>query len=366
MSTFATTLACRVVTRVIIHVTTGLPPQIDGVGDYALQLARVLQERGMKSRFVIPPAQAAPIAAGFPARSLVERSALDLADALEACPARTVLLHFAGYGYGSSGLCGWLVDGLRRWKANGGARRLVTVFHELYATGLPWQRSFWVSPQQRRIARGLAALSDAALTTSPLAAAKLARWRPDLKVIVSPVFSNVGECAAPPPLSRRGPFAVVFGKEASRRRAYAALSSGRSAVGDGLRRLGVERLWDIGPPIAAPADVAGLPVGPLGALDAAAVSAHLVQARAGLADYPLHVLTKSGIMAAYFAHGLLAVNTSTVGTLPDGIEEGREFVHPARLAEPALDTQAVAAEGHAWYRGHGRDATAATVLSLLS
>jgi hypothetical protein len=352
--------------NVITQITTGLPPQVDGLGDYAFLLGRALQQRGVDSRFVIPPTQAAPVALGFLVRSLTGRSPTDLSDALEAGPAETVLLHFVGYGYAPSGLCGWLVAGLRRWKAKEGARRLVTVFHELYATGPPWQRSFWVSPLQRRIARDLAALSDAALTTSSANAATLARWRPDLKVIVSPVFSNVGECAAPVPLASRGPFGVIFGKEASRRRAYAALENAGRAVGDGLRWLGVERLWDIGPPMPAPPAVAGLPVERLGALDAAAVSARLVQARAGLADYPLHVLTKSGVMAAYFAHGLLAVNTSTDGTLPHGIEEGRHFVQPFRLSNPTFRAQSVADAGYTWYRPHGVDGTVKMLLQCLS
>jgi hypothetical protein len=92
----------------------------------------------------------------------------------------------------------------------------------------------------------------------------------------------------------------------------------------------------------------------------------LAQARVGLADYPLHVLTKSGVMAAYFAHSLLAVNTSTVGTLPNSLKEGHHFVRAARLADPELDAQAVADAGHNWYCAHGRDATAAAMLSLLS
>jgi hypothetical protein len=260
-------------------------------------------------------------------------------------------------------LCWWLVEGVRRWKAGGHGRRLITVFHELYATGLPWQRSFWTTVPQRRIARSLAALSDAALTTSPIGAAKLARWRADLRVIVSPVFSNVGESSVPSPLGSRGPFAVVFGKEASRRRLYAGLRDAGPAVGEGLRRLGVARLWDIGPPTATPAAVAGLPVESIGALDAPAVSLRLAEARVGLADYPFHVLTKSGIMAAYFAHGLLAVNTSAVGRLPDGIDEGRQFVHPSRLCDPAFDGQAVANEGFRWYRPHGLDGTATALMA---
>jgi hypothetical protein len=106
-----------------------------------------------------------------------------------------------------------------------------------------------------------------------------------------------------------------------------------------------------------------LPIERLGVLAAPAVSARLAQARVGLADYPFHVLTKSGIMAAYFAHGLLAVNMSTVGKPPDGIREGRQFVHPSRLSDPAFDGQAVADAGFQWYRLHGLDGTTRVLLA---
>jgi hypothetical protein len=350
---------------VITHITTGLPPQIDGVGDYALQLAKALQDREVDGRFVLPRRQIAPAVAGFPVRCVTRRAASDLTDALEADLSQVVALHFSGYGYAPSGLCWWLVDGLRRWKSRAGGRRLVTVFHEIYATGLPWQRSFWTALPQYQIARRLVAMSDAALTTSPTYGEDLMRWHPALRIVVSPVFSNVGESSAPLPLSSRQPFGVIFGKEASRNRAYAALRNGHYAMGTGLRRLGVERLWDIGPPIRAPADVASVPVESLGPLDSTAVSARLAQARVGLADYPHHVLTKSGIMAAYFAHGLLAVNTSAAGRLPGDLKEGRHFVGPARLSDPEFDGQTVAAAGYDWYCGHGLDATAETILSML-
>jgi hypothetical protein len=206
-------------------------------------------------------------------------------------------------------------------------------------------------------------MSDAALTTSQTYAEKLRGWRRDLQVTVTPVFSNVGECTAAPPLNTRGPFGVVFGQEGSRHRVYLALGKASPSVGEGLLRLGVERLWDIGPPLPGPAAVGGLPIERLGVLAPPAVSARLAQARVGLADNPLHVLTKSGIMAAYFAHGLLAVNMSTVGKPPDGIQEGRQFVHPSRLSDPAFEAQAVADGGFQWYRLHGLDGTVQVLLA---
>ena len=88
----------------------------------------------------------------------------------------------------------------------------------------------------------------------------------------------------------------------------------------------------------------------------------------GLVDYPLHVVTKSGIVAAYLAHGMLWVNLSEVGSLPEGLAEGREFVHPASLASTRaeVNVEEVAAAGHAWYRTHDRAATARLIHELLT
>jgi hypothetical protein len=75
-------------------------------------------------------------------------------------------------------------------------------------------------------------------------------------------------------------------------------------------------------------------------------------------DYPFHVVAKSGILAAYHAHGLLCVNVSRTGRLVDDIAEGRHFVGVATLQNGCFDPEAVAARGHQWYRGHDRARTA--------
>lgn len=303
---------------------------------------------------------------GFAAHGMAHGRVEALLGVLEGSDAQNVFVHFSGYGYARWGLCWWLVDGLRRWRLAQANRRLVTLFHELYATGPVWRASFWTSPPQRRNVRRLASVCDAAITTSPVTAAKLRAWRPGLSVTVSPVFSNVGELVAPARLANRAPVAVVFGQAQKRRRLYAALANSGPEIADGFRRVGVERILDIGPMIDTPPTMACLPVEALGSLSAEEVSRHLANARIGLADYPLHVVTKSGILAAYFAHGLLAVNASGVGELPEDLREGREFVHPRSLVDPGLDPEAVAQAGFAWYRGHGRAETAALAHRLLS
>lgn len=347
------------------HIVPALPPTINGVGDYAVILAEALRKRGVvESCFITHGTGGDEL--GFPVQKLAQPTSGELLRALEASGTRIALLHFSGYGYARRGLCWWLAEGLRRWKRRGEGRRLVTVFHELYATGPIWHSSFWTALPQREIARTLARMSDAALTTTQASAEKLKAWRPELPIVVSPVFSNVGELDSPAPLHSREPTAVVFGQNERRQRAYTALSKTPPTVGDGLRRIGVRQILDIGPTMETPASVIGLPIERLGPLDSESVSARLAQARAGFVDYPLHMVTKSGIMAAYFAHGMLTVNTSTVGSLPDGIQEGRQFVQPYRLMASSFVPEPVAANGFAWYRTHNREATATMVLRFLT
>jgi hypothetical protein len=159
--------------------------------------------------------------------------------------------------------------------------------------------------------------------------------------------------------------AVAFGLAAKRERLYGRLAALDAALGQGLPRLGIERILDIGPEIAAPSDLAGLPVERRGPLAAAEICAILADARVGLIDYPMHVLTKSTILAAYLAHGMLAVNASTAGAPTCDLREGRHFVHPDRLAAAALDAESIASAGYAWYRTHDRQSTAELVHELI-
>ena len=86
----------------------------------------------------------------------------------------------------------WLPPGLRRLQQASGAR-LITVFHELYASGFWWQSAFWLRPLQVRIARSITALSDICIVSSEVARQQLVGLVPKARIIVRPVFSNFGE-----------------------------------------------------------------------------------------------------------------------------------------------------------------------------
>jgi hypothetical protein len=311
----------------LIHVVPHLPPPPEGVGSYALALAEALGRRfGTESRLVA-------------ADALPARTPEALREALGA--AGPALLHYAGYGYHPRGCPGWLVEALEGWSG-----RLVTAFHEVWATGLPWRSSFWLSPRQRSLAGRLARRSDGLVTSMALYRRRLLRHAPGREVAVLPVFSTVGEPAEVPPLGERAPRLVLFGGPGVRGRAYRHLGA---AIAQTCESLGLREIVDIGPPAPeAPERIAGRPVRRLGPLPAGEVSRALLDARAGFLSYPAPFLAKSTIFAAYCSHGLLPA--SSWPRPRRRVEPPPPFWRPAEANR--RDPQEVADRARDWYLSH--------------
>jgi hypothetical protein len=330
----------------LIQIVPHAPVTPEGVGGYALALGAALaRDAGIANRCLA-------------AAALSERSARPLAAALAG--ESTVLLHYANYGYQRRGCPSWLIDGIERWKGEETGRRLVTVFHEVYATGPPWRSSFWLSPRQRQLAARLVRASDAAVTSLDLYASVLHRWRPTVPIAVAPVFSGVGEPAAVTPLLSRPRRLLLFGGAGARRRAWSDL---REQLLAACEILGLEEVWDVGPGVGAPARLGTRPVRELGVLPSAEVSARLLEGYAGFVAYPAAFLGKSGIFAAYSAHGLLPVcawNGSSDAGAANGVPPHWNPVQPV----PA-DPNALAAAAHAWYEGHSLARQAETFQELI-
>ncbi len=294
----------------ILQIVPHLPPPFEGVGTYAAALAEALAKLGIETRFLVPDRTVQGLLSGIG-------------------DAETVLLHYAGYGYQRRGCPSWLAEGLARWKGKG---RLVTVFHEVWASGPPWRSSFWLLPFQRRIAAALARRSRALATTLPVYADLLRPWASD--VAVMPVFSTVGEPAAVPGFRERARRIVVFGGAGVRGRAWRPFLPELART---VRELGAEEIVDVGPAVDLPETVEGIPVRGLGVLPPAEVSALLLGSAAGFLAYPPDFLPKSTIFAAYCAHGVLPV-CAWHGGRHHWTGEG--------------DPQAVASAAREWYGGH--------------
>jgi len=332
----------------LLHVVPRLPPAPEGVGNYAVALARGLAAgAGIDHRFLVAHAEEGGAGLLEKAIRIPELRARALVRLLaESSPAEVkeplaVLVHYSNYGYADRGCPRWLVKGLLAWRRRSRAS-LICFFHEVYARGAPWQSSFWLSPVQRRLAAALARGSDRVLTNLDVYRDLLARWVPAREISVLPVFSTVGELASPSPLAARRRRLVVFGGAGTRARAYGELAEDLAAA---CAALGATEIADVGPvPEAAPAEIAGVPVERMGALPASAVSALLAGSLAGFVSHRPEFFGKSTVLAAYCAHGMLPV------AIPSRSTSYFTWAPGAASGEDSL--QAIADAAAAWYAGH--------------
>ena len=353
-----------------------LPPAIDGMGDYAFNLALGLRKHfDIQTHFVVgdPTWAGSTKIEGFPVAQVSVRSANALLSLLPStCQQSTlVLLHYVNYGYAKRGCPVWLVDGLQRWRTSSVNRSVVTMFHELYACGPPWSSSFWLSPLQRNLAARVAQISDRCFTTTQNYAKLLYELSlgKQTQIPTLPVFSNIGEPERVTPLAERDRRIVVFGTPRNRLRVYQESLAQLELT---CQLLGIQEIWDIGPSTSlALSTVNGVPVVELGEQSASEISGLLLNSLAGFFDYDYscNYLAKSGIFAAYCAHGLLPVSAQRRVLPLDGIEVGKHYWMPdcqTTTSKELVELQAIADHAHAWYQTHNLAVQAKTFAALLA
>lgn len=173
----------------VLQIVPRLPGTFDGVGDYALNLARALSaDHAIDTTFVVAAKTAVRSRDGY---TII--SGLDIARSSElARMGRHVILHYANYGYQARGV----PFGLRNF-----AKQLrqqlrgqwVTMFHELWASAPPWQSAFWLRPFQVHIARDLINASSCCVVSNVAIEQAIHAYDPTKRVHIIPVLSNLGE-----------------------------------------------------------------------------------------------------------------------------------------------------------------------------
>lgn len=348
-----------------------LPPAIDGLGDYGLNLARQLyQDFGVQTRFLVGnPSWLGDGVTDFEVAVVAERSAAALLRLLPTDSTATVLLHYVGYGYARRGCPGWLVQGLRAWRGQSEARRLVTMFHELYARrGSIWNSQFWTSDYQRFLATRLMQGSDRCVTSNPAFAQLIEQFSQGkhCHVPILPVFSNIGEPKVLLPLADRARRLVVFGGRGPRSRVYRRSLTGLVRACEELQ---IDEVLDIGPPLADELpEVTGRRVKALGILPSHEISELLATSYAGFFDYPITFLGKSTVFAAYCAHRVLPVGGSYPVASDAGIMAGQHYWQVEQDAEgiDEVRAQRMADVAYGWYEGHCLNAQARMFAEVLS
>ncbi|TYQ23359.1 glycosyltransferase family 1 protein [Pseudanabaena sp. UWO311] len=341
----------------VISIVTRLPPAIDGVGDYALNLARQLRkDYNIQTQFIVgnPDWKGEAEIAGFSVNQVTDSNSDQLTTLFEGDRTSPVLLHYVGYGYAKRGCPIWLVDGMQRWKNLYPDRLLVTMFHELCASSyLPWQSSFWLSPLQKSLVTRLAKLSDRCITSKQSYSdilVKLSNGK-HKQIQALPVFSNVGEPKQNRPLSDRQKQLVIFGSVANRIRVY---RESQEALNSACQSLDIQSILDLGTPTGIePQTIGNVPILELGMQPAEKISEIMADAIAGFLNYNPNFLSKSGIFAAYCAHGLLPINVRGSDIPIDKIKLGEHYWISSKVELKDIERmQAISNNAHAWYSSH--------------
>lgn len=173
----------------VLQIVPQLPGTFDGVGDYALNLARALSaDHGITTTFLVAAKTSVTSKEGYRVISGLNRDKVpELAQICE-----HVILHYVNYGYQARGIPFSLRAFAQQLRSQLRGR-WVTTFHELYASGPPWKSAFWLRPLQVRIARDMIDASTSCIVSNLPIERAIQAYDAGKKVYLAPVLSNFGE-----------------------------------------------------------------------------------------------------------------------------------------------------------------------------
>ncbi|ESA38547.1 hypothetical protein N836_31915 [Leptolyngbya sp. Heron Island J] len=348
----------------ILQIVPRIFPDVDGVGDYSLQLAHQLYNHyQILSDFLVfrPNPKLRPHVDQFPVHRLENHTVQGL---LNRVPENisTIFLQYSNYPYlrGKLDAPMWLVDALKVLKQRG--MRIVVMFHELPT--LRYKQIRCPNFVQRRVSRGLAQVADVVVTNNVAFQQTLARWTESLVHCV-PNFSTIGELGQVKPLAKRQRSLVVFGSS-DRTRVY---RNNTETINRICHILDINTLYDVGRPVEWDDHSLNVNVVRTGFLPAAEVSQLLAESLAGIFDYrrfPQN-LAKSTVYAAYCSHGLLPICNGSELKSQDRIMANHHYVVTSSLHEFAQPSslQAIAHNAYAQYQTRTLAQSAAKFAQLI-
>ena len=357
----------------LLQILPRVPPAVCGIGDYAWGIARGLRdEHEIQSQFLsagtswsvpqgeteFPVSRASSLTAGSLAGFVQGQRELD-----------AVVLHMAPYGYQKRAVPLWMASAWQRLARLPQRPRLITMFHELYASGPVRSSAFWLQPLQKWVLRRVARASDA-LRTNRRPYADWLLGIPGLQanqVEVMPVYSNFGEPELLPSLAQREPAMAMFAWGIHSGESLETVL-GRAAAC--CRQFGLRRLHLIGWKKEIDETGLGVEVVRHGFLEAVEISRLLLSCRMAYTAYsPLH-FGKSTLVAAFAAHGLVVITQGRSPELPDGLEDGRNVLHEASLSDrlsPTADgLESIGRNLRTWYDRHSLAANVRSYAAQIS
>lgn len=344
----------------ILQIVPRVPGTHEGVGDYALKLAERLRSHYDTDTIfaAAEPASESRIA-NFPIVAPLDETA---GHACENC--RGIVLHYVNYGYHKRGLPVRMPSFLRRLREVSHGR-LVTIFHELYASSAPWRSAFWLQRWQKSIARKIVRVSDACVVSSEVMRDMLLQVAPGTSISVHPVVSTLGEPAmSSDQFVRRDPHRwVIFGGTHLIKRSLNSFRRCRESIPDffaprELFILGGSGDDELRREIN---QIRGVDCHYQPAIEAEVASNLLSSCSFGWIDYfhhpdvPAAVILKSGSFASYCAHGVIPIfpHAAFAISLQGDSLPGPYFVETNRTNLPApTDRAKVSADIYDWYNRH--------------
>jgi hypothetical protein len=341
----------------ILQIVPKVPGGIDGVGDYALTIAKKLREKFGCDTVFATFKTSAENAAGFKVLSLDGL----LADASRKCD--HTLLHYVNYGFQKRGVPFRLLSILRELRRQPQGK-LVTIFHELYASGPPWTSAFWLRPLQMHLAKSVARLSDACIVSSDNFRSELKRMVPNAHIELHPVPSGLEEPSlSPNQITDRDPHRwAIFGGTALVERSLRSFRQLLPRIPDSIAPRNLFVLGGDDNPatrsllvdLAVESDYRPR----IAAADASEI---LKSCSFGWFNYfhrpdvETSVILKSSAFASACAHGVIPAfphRSSAISFDGDRLP-GPFFVEPDRSEIPgAQDRAKIAADIYSWYQRH--------------
>jgi hypothetical protein len=300
-------------TASILQVIPGFKPDVDGMGDFSRRLGTALWEKhSIRSHYVVFRKPHLPLDAGeiapntisYPSAATPALLLNHIEDLKKTRNFDAILVHYGPYSYSPLGrpkAFGKILDTLSK------SSNLGIFFHELYASGKPWKRAFWTNREQKRCVVGLLRYATIAFTSNSEYMQKLENLNTTASQIVKiPVVSNIGEPLLLPSLSERMRQLIIFGQIANRTRLYKEHKETLETI---CRLLNIHTVIDVGSGSSTliPSRLDRAVVRSVGWMDDQQLSILLSESIAGAIGYWPDVWEKSGVIAAYQAHGMIPV-----------------------------------------------------------
>jgi hypothetical protein len=352
----------------LLHITPSFPPIVSGLAGYSSYLGRSLfLQHGWSSNYLTLERYSKQedffIEGGLVFRvenvNAFNREFRSIASKCDA-----ILLHYVGYGYDKRGAPIWLVNTIEEYYRMGCAKKIVIIFHELFAFGPPWTSSFWLCQTQQWIVKRLAKVASySALTTHKnWDYMKRILGHKDGQMQLLPVFSTIGEGEIMYATNLREPYLVIFANSNWIKKWF--LTHGQK-IESICRMLDINEIHVVGCDCVENLNTT-VKIRWLGILPNHEVRCILQRAKVAFMDYLPQQLAKSSMFAAFASNGVPVIMPSDNGASIDGLRASYEYMLISDDLRGDLRFNDVANKAKAWYDSHSLSVTSNYIAEALS